>query len=411
MVTYSTTQSSHVSATPSVSPTQPSTQARSQHPQTVQLFEQPSDDESVPPTPISQSNLQSSVQHQSKSKQPSFPPTPERTDLKRDRNQLVHNLPLLHNASNVDTHSVEPTRSFPAIALLKQQVPCITTASQALNAALNPGLHPGRVTQFCGHSLSGKTALALEFAKSVLLSGNGVIWFESTHSSWEIETKLSILMSQSAHDRPENRSAGSPDRFPTDEASSFSKALLTVIPVPTLSDTIRALSAVNRDVRFLRLLQDVPCTSATNNKLLAVLRKMRLIVFDAAATILSPVLGLRLPPCWTGHVALEHVCVLLRSLAIETNAAVITTNRLVGSSEPPHAALGAKWATFVDVSVHLIRDQSKAQPHPADVDTGSGSTTVTISAYVTSKIDVSRVCRIAITDRGAVDADADADAC
>lgn len=97
-------------------------------------------------------------------------------------------------------------------------------------------------------------------------------------------------------------------------------------------------------------------------------------MFDSIAAIVTPVLGLRVPPAWSGHVALDVVASLLRTAAATGLADVVVTNRVVavgavanqhhGSAlnhghssrqQEQYAALGNKWAAFVDVSIFLSR--------------------------------------------------------
>lgn len=163
------------------------------------------------------------------------------------------------------------------------------------------------------------------------------------------------------------------------------------------------MSAVQRDILLLQQLEGLPATGDThNNHLVDVLRNVKLIVFDSVATILSPLLGLRLPPSWTGHVALDQISALLRWFAIETSAAVLITNRLVSTNSVPHPALGLKWTCFVDVSICLSRNDDP-NLHNHSVHNVSPRTAPVLSVRVASKFDRSRSCRVQIAKDGLQD--------
>lgn len=237
----------------------------------------------------------------------------------------------------------------------------VATQCDTLNAVLNPGLHPRLVTQLAGQSLTGRTAIALEFAKSVLIANGGVLWFETTHSPWEIHTRLSASLSHPPTTTPVSRSNVSASDSPG-IVFPPSRLRLAVFPVPTFDTTMLAMSVVQRDILLLRGLEHLPTTGNTQSDNLAdVLRNLKLVVSDSVATILSPLLGLRLPLSWTGHVALDQISALLRWFATETCSAVLITNRLVATNAIAHPALGLKWTSFIDVSISLSRD-SDANP-------------------------------------------------
>lgn len=391
---------SHVSATrSSVSPTQPPpSPCQSRLP-----AERPAQPQfSVPITSPSQpSSTRDRFVEQHPAIHPDSHPQPD-AQLQEPRYLQTK---VVRNENRLYAHLLrdrEPVRAFPAIRLLDDSPAYVTTQCATLNAALNPGLHPRRVTQLAGQSLTGKTAIALEFAKSVLFANGGVLWFETTHSPWEIHTRLSASLSQSPATTPVSRSDVSASDSPA-IVTPHSRLRLAVFPVPTFDTTMLAMSAVQRDILLLRGLEHLPTTGDTqSNNLVDVLCNLKLVVFDSVATILSPLLGLRLPLAWTGHVALDQISALLRWFATETCSAVLITNRLVATNAIAHPALGLKWASFVDVSITLLRD-SDANLENNSFNSASLPPTSIVSVNVTSKFDRSRACRIALTDDGLSD--------
>lgn len=131
---------------------------------------------------------------------------------------------------------------------------------------------------------------------------------------------------------------------------SLSKLL--VLPVPTLARLDMTLHALRKDMELLSAVPGVISDCGLEGLLNA---KTLVVVLDAPNAIISPVLGLRLPPAWSGHVALERIALHLRWLAVRKLAAVVVTNRLVSEPPPPRPALGNRWAAFVDVCITLSR--------------------------------------------------------
>lgn len=136
---------------------------------------------------------------------------------------------------------------------------------------------------------------------------------------------------------------------------------------------------------------------------LAAISRLRLVVFDCVASVLAPVLGLRIPPAWTWHVAVDRLARQLRWLAMETGAAVLLTNRLTAQGKP---ALGRKWSSFVDVSLTLRREDD-LQPRDGDGEVafvrGVPSAPPIVAVRVESKRDCPRECRVMICAKGVVD--------
>lgn len=270
----------------------------------------------------------------------------------------------------------------------------LETGSSALDGALGHALASGRVVQLCGQTLSGKTALAVRLAARVLSTGGGVIWLETTHSTWEVETRLISLAHHKIGEVPSSS-------FPS---SSSSCLPLAVFGVPTYTAVMTTLAAIRDDISLLLALPQVvhkpTAQLADDDALRAALCRLRLVVLDSAAAVLSPLLGLRIPPAWSGHVALDHISGALRWLTVHSNAAVVVTNRVVAPMTAAHPALGNKWAAFVDVSAILSCDTSPSTALHAIV---SPTSPHVISMNVRSKRDFPRSCRVVITDDGVCD--------
>lgn len=223
--------------------------------------------------------------------------------------------------------------------------------------------------------------LALSFAARILSTGGGVLWLETTHSAWEIRTRVCSLMAT---------------RRPPHAAS----LALVVVPVPTIVDALAALAAVKADLLFMRVLPPTTATTPQPRGVFGALSRLRLVVFDSAAAVLSPLLGLRIPPAWSGHVALDQLAIALRWLAAETCAAVIVTNRVVMKNQRPHPALGNKWMCFVDVNLTLQREDVHDVVATFESQVPFAATVPIISICVQSKRDRPRRCRVCISDNG-----------
>lgn len=197
-----------------------------------------------------------------------------------------------------------------------------------------------QVVEVVGRPHSGKTAIATDVARHALAAGRCVVWFETTHSAWEVRSRFpSPLLSR-------------PDQ-------------LVIHAVPTYAVAVDALRAVVSTLTTTTHLQQ-RCEQQQQQQ------QAKVIVFDSIAAIVTPVLGLRVPPAWSGHVALDVVASLLRTAAATVLADVVVTNRVVVVANQHHGsglnmnqgqsrqqeqytALGNKWAAFVDASIFLSR--------------------------------------------------------
>lgn len=237
----------------------------------------------------------------------------------------------------------------------------------------------------CGQSLSGKTALALSFAATVLATGGGVVWFEATHSPWEIERRLIDLLAtcQDAIQSP-----------------PFSAISLVIVPIASIAQACEALTCVRNDVVMARVLPSGSCTASSTKSVLQAVFNLKLVVFDSVATILSPLLGLRIQPGWTGHVALDQLAALLRWFAAEGRAAVVITNRVTIKQGKVMPALGNKWASFVDISLTLHREDDDRVWRTSEVGQTEGVPTPIVTVHVESKRDRPSRCRVMISDHG-----------
>lgn len=222
--------------------------------------------------------------------------------------------------------------------------PPLETGLDSLDTALNGGLQPHRVTQLVGPPLSGKTQLALSVTATTLAADKSVLWLSSSTSSHALTTRLRAILRARNH---------APD------AVSRALSNLLILPASTHAKALHVIHTLRRDIT---LLVTISAPSEKQPGLQALLRDPRLVVFDSPTACLSPLLGLRAHDGWTGHVALVEVATALRWFAVRTDAAVLITNRVVRSEReaPPFGslrpALGNAWASFVDVSVMLERD-------------------------------------------------------
>lgn len=281
--------------------------------------------------------------------------------------------------------STPTVRAVTADTLLPTPQSSCQSPSPSLNRSLGNGLPLGRVTQFSGQTLSGKTAIASSFAASILSAGHGVVWLETTHSVWEVTTRLTSQVQQN----------------PSNNQRQVQLPLM-VFAIPTLESAKEALSALRSDILLLNNLipeKEIDDASVSNLSI-KTLARLRLVVFDSVAAILSPLLGLRVPPAWSGHVAMDEIASALRWFTVRRDISVIVTNRVVSGTGNLHPGLGNKWTAFVDVNVMLNKEDSAEQAllQPTD---NSDKTVLDVS--VNSKRDYPRSCKVMISASGVSD--------
>lgn len=242
----------------------------------------------------------------------------------------------------------------------------LPTRSASLTNALNGGWPAASIVQLAGATQTCKTQTALSAAASALQISQGVIWLD-TSSHHATHARLTHILSS---------------RGLNDSEVQHALSFLLLIPAPTPQQAITILRDLQSDQATLSVVQ-------TNSIPELVIRSPRIIALDSAASLLGPVLGLR-SEGWSGHVLLNEMAVLLRSLSVRTAATVLVTNRVVKGVDG-RPALGNAWACFPDVCLLLERRVLREEG------------TACVEALVTSKRSATKHCIFSIDRCGVCD--------
>lgn len=285
----------------------------------------------------------------------------------------------------------------------------LPTGVHSLDEALKGGLRQASVVQVAGHSASGKTQLALSIVASALKEKHGVAWIGA--GDGHVQSRL-IRVLKERHEQ-------------NVELCLRDIIFFQVADTPSAVDCVDGIADDCVAVRTAGPEMFIPHDSEQRdaggddskqfpNFFPHVLHRMRLVVFDSPAHVLSTVLGMKAADGWSGHVAINQLATSLRALATSTLATVFITNRLLDVRKDafPFAdghqfvGLGKSWTFLPDVQIVL---ETMCEQMGCENWAVNDSSTLSIKkchhtqASIASKTAQCRSCVMQITSAGVVD--------
>ncbi|XP_071502805.1 DNA repair protein RAD51 homolog 4-like [Diadema antillarum] len=240
-------------------------------------------------------------------------------------------------------------------------VACLATGCQSIDALLDGGIYTSELTEIVGPAASGKTQFCLTVASSVALSGQNVLYID-TSGAFD-PSRLQEIVERRVLTEKERTAALCKIRC----AKTFDLHELL-----DLVDSVKAAIDQGTDAFYGAL---------------------KLVIVDSVTAVLAPLLGGKQSE---GQGMMVHLARSLKFLAADYSVAVVECNNMVqGEKGVPKPALGRTWLSVPQTRLLLTMERGERI-------TSQASPIISRAAYLvkSQRQAVSTSCQIAIGDEG-----------